>query len=34
MLDLLTKRQKEVLLLIKEKIETRGYGPTVREIGE
>ncbi|MCS6975461.1 MAG: transcriptional repressor LexA [Gemmatales bacterium] len=29
----LTKRQKEIYQFIKEKIESRGYGPTVREIG-
>ena len=29
----LTDRQKEIYDFIKEKIETRGYGPTVREIG-
>lgn len=33
-LDLLTPRQREVLDFIREKIDTRGYGPTVREIGE
>ncbi|MBI1249241.1 repressor LexA [bacterium] len=30
----LTKRQKDVFLFIREKIQSRGYGPTVREIGE
>jgi len=30
----LTKRQREVYELIREKIRSRGYGPTVREIGE
>ena len=30
----LTARQKEIYEFIREKIETRGYGPTVREIGE
>lgn len=30
----LTERQREIYDFIKEKIETRGYGPTVREIGE
>ena len=30
----LTKRQKHVYDFIKSKIRTRGYGPTVREIGE
>jgi repressor LexA len=29
----LTKRQREIYNFIKEKIESRGYGPTVREIG-
>jgi repressor LexA len=29
----LTPRQREIYDFIKEKIETRGYGPTVREIG-
>src|SRR5262245_43140989 len=29
----LTSRQREIYDFIKEKIETRGYGPTVREIG-
>jgi repressor LexA len=29
----LTERQKEIYDFIREKIETRGYGPTVREIG-
>ena len=29
----LTKRQKEIYDFIVEKIESRGYGPTVREIG-
>lgn len=33
-LDLLTPRQREVLDFIREKIDGRGYGPTVREIGE
>jgi repressor LexA len=33
-LDQLTARQKEVLDFIREKIRGRGYGPTVREIGE
>jgi len=33
-LDSLTKRQREVLDFIRDKIEGRGYGPTVREIGE
>ncbi len=30
----LTRRQREVFELIRKKIEGRGYGPTVREIGE
>lgn len=30
----LTERQREILDFIREKIEGRGYGPTVREIGE
>jgi repressor LexA len=30
----LTQRQREVFDLIRNKIEGRGYGPTVREIGE
>lgn len=30
----LTDRQKEIYEFIRDKIETRGYGPTVREIGE
>lgn len=34
MIDSLTKRQKEVLDYIRTKIDGRGYGPTVREIGE
>ncbi|MCA9083814.1 MAG: transcriptional repressor LexA [Planctomycetaceae bacterium] len=29
----LTKRQKEIYEFLKDKIENRGYGPTVREIG-
>lgn len=33
-LDQLTPRQREVLDFISEKINGRGYGPTVREIGE
>lgn len=31
--DRLTKRQREVYDFIRDKIHTRGYGPTVREIG-
>jgi len=30
----LTERQKQIYEFIRSKIETRGYGPTVREIGE
>ncbi len=30
----LTQRQREIYEFIREKIESRGYGPTVREIGE
>src|SRR5947209_15238630 len=30
----LTDRQKEIYEFIREKIENRGFGPTVREIGE
>jgi repressor LexA len=33
-LDSLTTRQREVLDFIRDKIDNRGYGPTVREIGE
>jgi repressor LexA len=33
-LDLLTKRQRHVYDFIRDKIRNRGYGPTVREIGE
>jgi len=32
-LDSLTDRQKKIYLFIRDKINTRGYGPTVREIG-
>lgn len=32
-LESLTSRQKEIYLFIKSKIQGRGYGPTVREIG-
>ncbi|GAC1334768.1 MAG: transcriptional repressor LexA [Isosphaeraceae bacterium] len=32
-LDLLTSRQKEIYEFIREKIQIRGYPPTVREIG-
>ena len=30
----LTQRQKEIYEFIRDKIEGRGYGPTVREIGD
>jgi repressor LexA len=33
-LDLMTKRQRMVYEFIRDKIRNRGYGPTVREIGE
>ena len=33
-LDQLTKRQRSVYEFIRDKIQNRGYGPTVREIGE
>lgn len=33
-LSSLTARQREIFEFIREKIEQRGYGPTVREIGE
>jgi len=33
-LSQLTERQKQIYQFIKSKIEMRGYGPTVREIGE
>lgn len=33
-LDQLTTRQRQVFDLIRDKINNRGYGPTVREIGE
>jgi repressor LexA len=33
-LDHLTSRQREIYRFIREKIQTRGYGPTVREIGQ
>ena len=32
--DVLTDRQKDVYEFIRDKIRNRGYGPTVREIGE
>ncbi len=34
MLDQLTTRQKAVYAFVRDKIVNRGYGPTVREIGE
>ncbi len=34
MLDSLTERQREVYEFIRDKIRSRGYGPTVREIGQ
>jgi repressor LexA len=34
LIDTLTKRQKSVYEFIRDKIRGRGYGPTVREIGE
>ena len=34
LMDQLTSRQREVYSFIREKIHGRGYGPTVREIGE
>jgi repressor LexA len=33
-MDSLTTRQRDVLNFIRDKIDNRGYGPTVREIGE
>ena len=33
-MDVLTDRQKEIYEFIRDKIRNRGYGPTVREIGE
>ena len=33
-LDTLTERQRKVYDFIRDKIVNRGYGPTVREIGE
>ena len=33
-LNTLTQRQREIYDFIKQKIESRGYGPTVREIGD
>jgi len=34
LMDTLTSRQAAVFEFIKERVQTRGYGPTVREIGE
>ena len=34
MLEQLTKKQKSVFQFIRDQIEARGYGPTVREIGD
>lgn len=34
LMDSLTDRQKEIYEFIRDKIRNRGYGPTVREIGE
>ena len=34
LMDQLTERQREVYEFIRDKIRNRGYGPTVREIGE
>ncbi len=34
LMDQLTKRQRSVYEFIRDKIQNRGYGPTVREIGE
>jgi repressor LexA len=34
LMDQLTKRQRAVYEFIRDKIQNRGYGPTVREIGE
>ena len=34
LMDNLTKRQRHVYEFIRDKIRKRGYGPTVREIGE
>src|SRR5947207_10267589 len=33
-MDQLTERQKDVYEFIRDKINNRGYGPTVREIGD
>ena len=34
LMDQLTERQKDVYEFVRDKIRNRGYGPTVREIGE
>jgi len=34
LMDRLTRRQREVYCFIRDKIQSRGYGPTVREIGD
>ncbi len=34
LMDQLTRRQKAVYVFIRDKIRGRGYGPTVREIGQ
>ena len=34
LMDQLTSRQAAVFEFIKERVQSRGYGPTVREIGE
>src|SRR5881409_3057129 len=34
LLDQLTTRQASVFEFIKDRVQSRGYGPTVREIGE
>ena len=34
LMDQLTSRQAAVFEFFKERVQTRGYGPTVREIGE
>ena len=34
LVDQLTDRQAKIFDFIKDRVQTRGYGPTVREIGE
>lgn len=34
LMDQLTRRQREVYEFVRDKIQNRGYGPTVREIGD